>query len=35
MFRLLRKLIKLVLYLAFVAAAVYYTPRILANVLNT
>ena len=35
MFKLFRKLIKLVLYLAFVAAAVYYTPRILAKVLNT
>ena len=35
MFKLFRKFIKLVLYLAFVAAAVYYTPRILAKALNT
>ena len=35
MVKLIRGTIKLVLYLAFVAAAVYYTPRILSNVLNT
>lgn len=33
--RLLYKLIKLALYLAFVGAAIYYTPRILSKTLDT
>ena len=35
MIRFIKRLFKLVLYIVFVAVAVYYTPRVLSKVLNT